>query len=101
MATTPFVFTQANTGSGEETVNISFQYLTTQITITGLATGTAEIRAKAKGSDILEDVQDGVITLSDSRTLIIESTSIEQIGITVSAGTAYTVEVRQTDKRFS
>ena len=101
MANAQNKYEQAMTGSGEETFAIAYQYATTQVTIKGLATGTATVRAKAKESDVLETVQGGEITLDTERTITINDASLEQLGITVSAGTAYTLIVRQTDKRYS
>ena len=94
-------YEQVMTGSGEETLSIAYQFTSTQITIKGLATGTATIRAKAKGGDVLETIEGGVIDLTTARTINIVDTSIEQLGVTVSANSAYTLIVRQAEKQYS
>ena len=101
MANAQNKYEQAMTGSGEETLSIAYQFNTTQITINGLATGTATIRAKAKGGDTLETVEGGTLDLTNERTITITDTSLEQLGVTVSSGTAYTLIVRQADKKYS
>lgn len=91
------------TGSGVEYVTYADGLRKTfeknQIVINGLATGTATIKAKGRNSDVFEDVVNGVIELSTTRTLTIEDAMIEEFSIEVSAGTAYTVSVFQSDHR--
>jgi len=70
-----------------------------QIVIKGLATGTATVKAKGRGSDVFEDVINGVIDLTSSRTITISDAMIEEFSIEVSAGTPYTVSVFQSDHR--
>tara|TARA_Y100000310_G_C20420457_1_gene686435 strand:+ start:50 stop:355 length:306 start_codon:yes stop_codon:yes gene_type:complete len=101
MANAQYIFSQVNTGTGEETTDLSHQYTNTQISISGLSSGTLTVRARGKGSDSLEAVIDGTIDLSSTRTLVIPNVSIDLIGLSVTPAAAYTVNIRQTDKRFS
>lgn len=73
-------------------------YFPNQFTVSGLSTGTFTIEARAEDSDAFESVENGTISdLSMYRTLIIESTAISEIRTTVSAGTPYTLTVKQTN----
>lgn len=95
MPTNPFTHTATMTGTGEETLNISPQYLNNVITITGLAVGTVTIRAMEYSNTVLERVVNGTMRLDIDRTCIIEGVQLRQIGITVEPNAAYTVKVRQ------
>lgn len=98
-------FTKVMTGSGEELVQaadgLQNQYQLNKITINGLSTGTATVRVISKGGDELESVSGGTITLTTNKTVIIAETNLDQIGITVSAGTAYTVSIEQSNASFN
>ena len=98
-------FVKAMTGTGEELIQAAHglqnQYTTNKITINGLSTGTATIRVISKGGDELESVGGGTLTLTTNKTLIIEATNLDQIGITVSAGTAYTASIEQYNASFN
>ena len=86
------------TGSGLEVNDISNKFQTLQITVTGLATGSFTVEAKAEDGDSFELVTSGTISdLSVERTLIIDNTAIDQIRTSVSAGTAYSIKIKQTN----
>ena len=86
-----------NTGAGEEENPVSNKFQELQVTIVGLATGSFTLKAKAEDGDVFEDVEGGTIDdLSLVRTLIIEDTAIDEISTSVSAGTAYTIKIKQT-----
>ena len=86
-----------NTGTGEEENPVSNKFQELQVTVVGLATGSFTLKTKAEDGDMFEDVVDGTIAdLSTNRTLIIEDTAIDEISTSVSAGTAYTLKIKQT-----
>lgn len=96
MPTSPKTHTRVMTGTGEETIDISPQYMHNVITILGLAEGTVTTRAMEHSNNALEDVINGAINLKYDRTIIVEDVQIKQFGFTLSpAGTAYTVKVKQ------
>ena len=85
------------TGTGEEISPVSNKFQELQVTVVGLATGSFTLKAKAEDGDVFEDVEGGTIAdLSTSRTLIIEDTAIDEINTAASAGTAYTIKIKQT-----
>ena len=83
------------TGVGEETVDISPQYVDNIITIVGLSTGTVTIRAMMYNNTVLEEVVNGTLYLPNNRTKSIENYQLKQLGFTVSPEAAYTVKIRQ------
>ncbi len=86
------------TGSGLEVRDVSNKFQTMQLTVVGLNSGSFTVEAKAEDGDIFETVTNGTVTdLSTVRTLIIDNTAIQQIRVSVSAGTAYTLKVKQTN----
>lgn len=91
------------TGSGAEYITyddgLRNTYEKNQIVINGLATGTATVKAKGRNSDVYEDVINGVIDLTSSRTITIDDALIDEFSIEVSAGTPYTVSVFQSTHR--
>ena len=98
--TNPDKITGTATGASEEVITVDPQYTQARITINGLATGTATFRAKPQGGEVLEAIEGASINLSTERTIIIGSmsnngTSLEEIGITVSAGTGFSYYIKQ------
>lgn len=93
--------TGSATGVSEEVITVDPQYTQTRITINGLATGTATFTAKPLGGEVLEVIEGASINLATpERTIILgnindNGVSYEEIGITVSAGTAFTYYINQ------
>ena len=83
--------------SGTGTLDISGQYFANMITIKNLAVGTMVVTAKAKGSDVYEDVLYGTLPLARQRTLTIEGYQLDSLKFTVTPSAAFTVKVYQYD----
>ena len=85
-------------GTGDEIIDgsdaFSEKFQVNQITFTGIASGTATVKALADSGDAYEDVEGGTIAdLSLVRTLIIDNSALEALSITVSG--ACTVKIKQ------
>ena len=89
---------KALAGTGGEVVDgldtFSEKFQVNQITFTGIASGTATVKALADSGDAYEDVEGGTIAdLSLVRTLIINNIALEALSVTVSG--ACTVKIKQ------
>lgn len=93
-------YEQLMTGVGEESLDVFQGYRTNQISIKDLAIGTATVRVIARGNNAIESVVDGTITLSDNKTVTIKDAQIDQIFVSVSAGTPYTLLVDQSERVY-
>lgn len=76
-------------------LRISPQYLTNVITFKGLNEGFVTIRARLIDNNNFEQVINGEIDLSDSKTIRIDGYPIEELRFIMSQTIAFTVEVRQ------
>ena len=96
--------TVAMNGTVDEVVvnpNINAHYQDIELTFNGITTGTAIVEAKADGSDRFTRVIDGTVDLTIDNTISIKGFSLEALQINVSAATAYTLLIKQTNFKQS
>lgn len=90
--------TFAGTAGTAYTLGVSKQYTTNLITISGVSSGIITVRAKERGSNTFEKVQNGTISLSDNeRTLRISGYQITEFEFKVSDTAAFTVAITQSN----
>jgi hypothetical protein len=100
MSNTQNVKTFNMTGSGDEVIAIENELLRTQITAEGISGGTLTVKAKSNSATVFETVDGGTIDLATVRTILIEGYSIDELQITTSTSTAYTLILVQTELKL-
>ena len=82
-------------GSSSVVIPVNNKVTDTVITINGLGSGTATIRAKADGGDSFESIDGGSLSLSTNRTLLISDFQLDEVEISVSPSAAYDYRIEQ------